>query len=50
VELVKADPVTLLSARDKLPFEVTPFFPRLTRYGIEDQSASTGSPVTAPSN
>jgi hypothetical protein len=50
VELVKAAPVTIISARDKLPFEVTPFFPRLTRYGIEDQSASTGSPVGAPAN
>ena len=31
VGLVKAAPVTLLSARDKMPFEVTPFFPHLTR-------------------
>jgi peptidase M48-like protein len=31
VDLVKAAPVTLLSARDKMPFEVTPFFPHLTR-------------------
>lgn len=31
VELIKAAPVTLLSARDKMPFEVTPFYPRLNR-------------------
>ena len=33
VEIVKAQPVAITSARDKMPFEVTPFFPRLTRYG-----------------
>src|SRR6202795_152702 len=32
VEIVKAQPVAITSARDKMPFEVTPFFPRLTRY------------------
>ena len=33
VEMVKAAPVTITSVRDKMPFEVTPFFPRLTRLG-----------------
>jgi hypothetical protein len=42
VEMVKAQPVAITSARDKMPFEVTPFFPRLTRYG-----ANT-TPTTAP--
>jgi hypothetical protein len=32
VELLKAKPVALLSAREKMPFEVTPFMPYLTRY------------------
>jgi hypothetical protein len=32
VELVKAKPVALLSVREKMPFEVTPFMPFLTRY------------------
>ena len=32
LELVKAKPVALLSAREKMPFEVTPFMPFLTRY------------------
>jgi len=32
VELLKAKPVPLLSAREKMPFEVTPFMPYLTRY------------------
>ena len=32
VELVKAKAVALHSAREKMPFEVTPFMPFLTRY------------------
>jgi hypothetical protein len=32
VELLKTKPVQLLSAREKMPFEVTPFMPYLTRY------------------
>ncbi|HTV59737.1 MAG TPA: hypothetical protein VMJ93_12775 [Verrucomicrobiae bacterium] len=31
-ELLKAKPVPLLSAREKMPFEVTPFMPFLARY------------------
>ncbi len=30
--MLKAKPVPLLSAREKMPFEVTPFMPYLTRY------------------
>jgi Peptidase family M48 len=32
-ELTKTTPVAITSARGKMPLEVTPFFPRLTRYG-----------------
>lgn len=32
VELLKAKPIPLLSAREKMPLEVTPFMPYLTRY------------------
>jgi hypothetical protein len=32
VELVKAKPILLYSAREKMPFEVTPFIPFLTYY------------------
>ncbi len=47
-EMVKAAPVAITSARDKMPFEVTPFFPRLTRY---DSSNTTGAaPTTAAAN
>ena len=40
VELLKAKPVPLLSAREKMPFEVTPFMPYLTRY----QKPASGVP------
>ena len=43
VELIKTAPVAITSARDKMPFEVTPFFPRLTRYG---SGANPGSPTS----
>jgi hypothetical protein len=42
-EMVKAAPVAITSARDKMPFEVTPFFPRLIRYGT-----GAAAPVAAP--
>jgi len=41
VEMVKAQPVAITSARDKMPFEVTPFFPRLTRYGATTPNSGT---------
>jgi len=34
VELAKAKPVALASAKEKMPFEITPFFPYLTRISI----------------
>ena len=43
VELVKSQPVAITSARDKMPFEVTPFFPRLTRQGTGDANPTTGN-------
>src|SRR5581483_7535599 len=41
VELVKSQPVAITSARDKMPFEVTPFFPRLARTGTADNNSGT---------
>ena len=41
VELVKSQPVAITSAREKMPFEVTPFLPRLTRYNAGNQVEST---------
>ncbi len=45
-EMVKTAPVAITSARDKMPFEVTPFFPRLSRYGANAAAA----PTTAANN
>jgi hypothetical protein len=34
LEMAKAKPVALTSAKEKMPFEITPFFPYLTRLSI----------------
>jgi hypothetical protein len=48
VELSKAKPVALLSAREKMEFEITPFFPYLTRMpsGGAEKMATTATPVS----
>ena len=46
IELVKAKPVPLLSAREKMPFEVTPFYIYLTRQNAETPAKTAGA--TAP--
>jgi Peptidase family M48 len=61
VEIVKAQPVAITSARDKMPFEVTPFYPRLSRFNATTApapttaaapatAATTANAATAPSN
>jgi hypothetical protein len=47
-EMVKTSPVAITSARDKMPFEVTPFYPRLARYST--QTAPSAAPATAAAN
>ena len=42
VSLMKSKPMALLSARDKMPFEVTPLVPYLTRY-VEVSAAQVDS-------
>jgi len=42
VELIKSQPVALTSARDKMPFEVTPFFPHLGRIDNGNTSSTLG--------
>jgi hypothetical protein len=47
VEMAKAKPVALTSAREKMPFEITPFFPYLTRLsppGSEKVASTAPSP------
>ena len=50
VEMVKAQPVAITSARDKMPFEVTPFYPRLSRYtaGGANTATTAAAPTTTP--
>lgn len=43
ITLIKAKPVPILSARDKLPFEVTPFMIYLSRAGAADPDNAGGS-------
>src|SRR6516164_8477913 len=42
LELIKSKPIGTVAEREKMPFEVTPFMPYLTRYGAE-----AGKPVAA---
>jgi hypothetical protein len=50
VELSKAKPVALTSAREKMEFEITPFFPYLTRMstGGSEKVALTTTQPTSP--
>jgi hypothetical protein len=50
-EMVKTSPVAITSARDKMPFEVTPFYPRLSRFGATPGAAPTSAAAanTTPS-
>jgi hypothetical protein len=47
VEMIKAAPVAILNARDKMPFELTPFFPRLSRLSSTAENAVPVSATTA---
>jgi hypothetical protein len=48
VELTRNKPVALVSPREKMPFEVTPFFPYLTRWGTENgEKVASTTPVSA---
>ena len=42
VELIKSEPIALTSGRDKKPFQVTPFFPRLSRIDSGNTSSTVG--------
>ncbi len=43
IELVKAKPVAILTSSEKMPFEVTPFFPYLTRLSAPGNDKVTAS-------
>lgn len=45
VQLVKSKSVALVSAREKMPFQVTPLFPYLLRYGTSEEAADQPKPA-----
>ncbi|HUL34327.1 MAG TPA: M48 family metalloprotease [Candidatus Eisenbacteria bacterium] len=47
LELIKSKPIGTVAEREKMPFEITPFMPYLTRYGADASkpvAASTAAP------
>jgi len=48
VELSKAKPVALTSAREKMEFEITPFFPYLTRISTGGEKVALSTTGSAP--
>jgi hypothetical protein len=44
LELIKTKPVAITTAAEKMPFEVTPFFPFLTRFGAVAPEKTTPVP------
>jgi hypothetical protein len=47
LELIKTKPVAITTAAEKMPFEVTPFFPFLTRLGATPDKAAPAPEKTA---
>lgn len=44
IELINSKPVRLLSASEKMPFEVSPFFPHLKRLDDQDKTQASRQP------
>ena len=44
ISLMKSKPVNLISAKDKMPFEVTPLIPYLTRYDSKTERQAQSQP------
>lgn len=47
VQMLNAKPVPLYSAREKMPFEITPFYPFMSRYQTAASEAVVSAPATA---
>jgi len=43
LELIKSKPIGTVAEREKMPFEVTPFMPYLTRYSAATNASSMDS-------
>ena len=50
LELIKTKPVGVVAEREKMPFEVTPFMPYLTRFGSDASKPIAASAATAPTD
>jgi len=48
LEMLKSKPIGALAEREKMPFEVTPFMPYLTRYGSDNTKPIAASAQPAP--
>jgi len=48
LEMLKSKPVGVIAEREKMPFEVTPFMPYLTRFGSENAKPIAASAQQAP--
>jgi len=48
LELLKSKPIGNVAEREKMPFEITPFMPYLTRFGVEAKPVAAS--VNAPSD
>jgi len=48
LSLIKSKPVGTVAEREKMPFEVTPFMPYLTRYGADNTKPIAASAQQAP--
>jgi len=48
LDLIKSKPVGTVAEREKMPFEVTPFMPYLTRYGADTGGKPVAASTTAP--
>jgi hypothetical protein len=47
VQMLNSKPVPLYSAREKMPFEITPFYPFMSRYQNPTSEAAVNAPATA---
>jgi hypothetical protein len=48
LDLIKSKPVGTVAEREKMPFEVTPFMPYLTRYGADTGGKPVAASTAAP--
>lgn len=48
LELIKSKPIGTIAEREKMPFEVTPFMPYLTRFAVEPVKPIAASTAAQP--